>query len=300
MKAIYGAELSQQQKLLQIEQAFNNAFPGSGDEAVVPSSSWYPWIVATFDDLLIVEVNGRYYKVTYQQGEPMTFAPFVDWEEVEKREEWTTKSLMRRIKAAGVKAVGDWELEVLGVPFGSPTDKDRHREYFDANTKLHMDRYPNPAVHYYHGFNPDGTPQGMPEEIGEVQSTEVREDGVWYRVILDKASAFAKRVMDAAKKGLARASSGSAEHLYRVSPDGHIDNWPLIELSIFDMDESEGRRPANSYAVAIPVMKALFDRAGISYPDNLTRSEAQARGEQQRAAAVSRSKLRARLYMLED
>ena len=199
-----------------------------------------------------------------------------------------------------VKAAGDWELEVLGVPFGGPFDRDSDGEYFDKDTNLHMDRYPNPAVHYYHGYDPDGNPQGMPEEIGEIKATEVREDGVWYRVLLDKASEFAKRVMAAAKKGLARASSGSVEHLYRAAQDGHIENWPLIELSLFDMGESGERRPANSYAVAVPVMKALFDRAGIPYPDNLTRSEAKAKGEQQRAAAVSRSKLRARLYLLEE
>lgn len=206
-----------------------------------------------------------------------------------------------------IKAVGDWELEVLGVPFGSAYNKDKDGEYFDATTKLHLDRYPNPAVHYYHGYTPEGLPQGDPEEIGEVQSTEVRADGVWYRVLLDKTKEFAKRVMDAAKDGLARASSGSVEHLFRKSRDGHIENWPLIELSLFDIDPKEGRMPANNYAVALPVMKALFERAGISYPDNLSdddRSEAEAIGEQQRAEAEARGhqilQLKAREYLLGD
>ena len=204
-----------------------------------------------------------------------------------------------------IKAIGDWELEVLGVPFGSANDKDKDGEYFDAKTNLHLDRYPSPAVHYYHGMTPDGEPQGSPEEIGEIQSTEVRSDGVWYRVLLDKTKEFAKRVMDAARRGLARASSGSVEHLFRRSRDGHIENWPLIELSIFDIDEIAGRMPANNYAVASPVAKALFERAGIEYPDNLSDDDgSEARAGNARAEAVSRNRqilqLKAREYLLRE
>lgn len=299
MKAIYGEELSQEQELREIEMAFSSAFP-SQSAPVSPTADWYPWIVATFDDLLIVEVGGKYYKVAYQAGDEPTFAPFVDWEEVEKQEEWVTKSMGRMIKLSRIKAAGDWELDVLGVPFGSSSNKDRDGEYFDASTKLHLDRYPNPAVHYYHGFDPDGLPQGDPEEIGEVLSTEVRDDGVWYRVLLDKTKELAQRVMDAAKDGIAMASSGAAAHLFRRSRDGHIENWPLIELSLFDIDPAEGRVPANNYAVAVPVMKALFERAGIEYPDDLPRSEANAKGDKQRAAAVSRIQLKAREYLLRE
>lgn len=303
MKAIYGEELSQEQELREIEMAFSNAFPSRQDTPVSPLADWYPWVVATFDDLVIVEVGGKYYKVAYtEEGSDFVFVPFEDWEEVEKQEEWVTKATKRMIKLSRIKAIGEWELEVLGVPFGNYFNKDGHGEYFDASTKLHLERYPNPAVHYYHGYNPDGIPQGDPEEIGEVQSTEVREDGVWYRVLLDKTKDLAKRVMDAATAGLARASSGSVDHLFRVGRDGHIENWPVIELSLFDMDETIGRIPANNYAVAMPVAKALFERAGISYPDDLSRSKAKAKGDKQRAEAASRKhiQLKAREYLLGD
>jgi hypothetical protein len=295
MKAAFGTELSQEQELREVEMAFTNQFPSHD------AMNWYPWVTATFDDLVIIEVSGKYYKVAYtEDGGNLVFALFEDWEEVEKQEEWVTKSMNRMIKLSRIKAVGDWELEVLGVPFGSFFNKDKQGEYFDASTKLHLERYPNPAVHYYHGFDPDGYPQGDPEEIGEVQSTEVREDGVWYRVLLDKTKDLAKRVMDAAKEGLARASSGSVEHLFRRSRDGHIENWPVIELSLFDMDESVGRAPANNYAVALPVAKSLFERAGIKYPDDLPRSKAKAKGDKQRAEAASRIQLKAREYLLGD
>lgn len=211
----------------------------------------------------------------------------------------------KAIIPANIKAIGDWELDVLGVPFGSPLQRDAHGQYFDASTDLHLESYPTPTVHYYHGFAPDGHPQGDPVEIGKIKSTEVRNDGVWYRIILDKAQEFARRVMEAAKKNLARASSGTANHLVRVSQDGHITNWPVIELSLFDIDRSAGRVPANNYAVAIPVMKALFERAGIAYPDNLpdeNEPETKAKGEQHRAKVEQRTlqvQAKAKLFLLE-
>ncbi len=168
-----------------------------------------------------------------------------------------------------VKAVGDWELDVLGIPFGGPYNgKDADGERFSPQTNLHLDKYPYAPVVHYHGFNEDGTPTKAPEYIGKTESHEVKEDGVWFRVILDKASEIAKGIMQAAKEGLARASSGSVSHLTRIDKDGHIREWPVAELSIFDT--RGGMEPANNYAVAIPVNKALYEdiykQAGQSLP----------------------------------
>ncbi len=173
-------------------------------------------------------------------------------------------------KVAVVKALaspdGDrWELEVLGVPYGGPFGgKDAQGEYFSPATRLHEDKYPLPPVVYYHGLTPDGTPAGAPEYIGRTIGFEDRPDGRWYRVVLDRASALARRVWDAARRGIARASSGSVAHLVRRAPDGHIMEWPVAELSVFDV--GDGRRPANAYAIAVPVLKAIYSRAGVELP----------------------------------
>ena len=115
-----------------------------------------------------------------------------------------------------VKAAGDWELDVLGVPFGGPNGgKDAHGEWFSERTNLYLDRIKSTLAVYYHGYMPDGKPAGQPEIIGTIVTSEKRADGWWFRVILDRASEFAKRVWEAAKAGLARASSGSIAHLVR-------------------------------------------------------------------------------------
>lgn len=197
------------------------------------------------------------------------------------------------IKAAFVKAVGDWELEVLAVPFGGPKGgKDSDGEYFSDKTKLYEDQFSSPLVTYYHGYDATGNPQGEPAIIGRVDGRAQRKnDGVWYRIILDKASEYAKRIWEAARNGAARASSGSIAHLVRKAADGEILVWPIGEIALIDAD---GRRqPANSFAVAMPVMKAHYDQAGIDLPEiagEESEPEVEGKGEEQRPEAEPATK----------
>lgn len=173
------------------------------------------------------------------------------------------------VETGAIKAVGDWELEVLGVPFGGPlSGKDTDGQYFSRNTVTRNDIMPEIPVFYYHGMRPDKHgQQEFPELIGRAKFERVDSKGHWYRVILDKASAFAKRIWEAAKNGIARASSGSLQHLVRVARDGEIIHWPVAEMSL--IDATEGRAPANAYAVAMPVMKSDYKLANMVIPPDL-------------------------------
>lgn len=157
------------------------------------------------------------------------------------------------VKARNTKA---WELDVLGVPYGGPENgRDSDGQNFSKQTRLHEDKFPLPPVVYYHGMDEDGRSLGSPEYIGKTVGYEDRADGRWYHVILDETKDIARRVWDAAKNGIARASSGTAGHLARFADNGHIDEWPVVELSLFDAIGA--RQPANQYAVALPRLKAL-------------------------------------------
>lgn len=163
-----------------------------------------------------------------------------------------------------IKALDDWTLDVLGVPFSGPIfGRDLDGQRFTPDTKLHLDRF-NPLVLYYHAFDENGQPQGEPEEIGQIISHEQRPDGWWFKILLDQANDYAHRVWDAAQKNLARASSGTAEHLMRIADNGEILNWPMVELSL--LDAVEGRQPVNAYAVAVPAVKAHYHKANRPLP----------------------------------
>lgn len=165
-----------------------------------------------------------------------------------------------------VKAAGDWELDVLVIPYGGPNKgKDTDGEYFSQRTELFAEKFTNPLVTYYHGLSPEGKPDGNYEVIGEVQGKpQPKADGIWWRILLDQSSKFAKRIWEAARKGMAAASSGSIAHLVRTAKDGEILRWPLGEIALID---TEGKRkPANHFAVALPVMAKQYKDAGRSLP----------------------------------
>lgn len=164
-----------------------------------------------------------------------------------------------------IKSDGEWALEVLGVPFGGPNaGKDSDGEYFSQKTNTYQDHYKSVPAVYYHGYDEHGKPSSEPQFIGMAQYDRTDAKGHWYKVILNKASSYAQRVWNAAKQGIARASSGSITHLVRKERDGHITHWPVAELSIFDAIGK--RQPANQYAVALPVLKSVYAAAGLTWP----------------------------------
>ena len=174
-----------------------------------------------------------------------------------------------------VKAVGEWELDVLAVPFNRP---DSDGQTFDESTNFMLDAFSTPLVIYHHGVEPGKqTYSKTPTVIGKAQGVEVQPDGLHVRVILDKTLEWARRVWEAAKKGLAVASSDSISHLarldvggkqimYEKNRAGRISVWPLAGLSLWDRVEGN-LTPASRYAIALPAMKAMYREAGVPFPD---------------------------------
>ena len=124
------------------------------------------------------------------------------------------------IKIMAVKVAGDWELDVLAIPFDSV---DSDRQYFDANTEIMAETFKTPLLAYYHGILPDNT--GMqPEPVlpGKITNVEKQSDGWHVRVLLDKTLELAGKLWEAAKKGLLAASSGSIAHLARLEVGGKL------------------------------------------------------------------------------
>jgi hypothetical protein len=259
-----------EQEAQAVRSAFQALFASSAE--AVPSVIGTPYVMDVAKGFVIVDDKGKRFQVNYRgdQAKGYTFAPPEKWIPVEQV-----------YVPLSVKAVGDYELEVLGVPFGGPNGgKDSDGEYFDAASKLHLDKYKTPIVTYYHGLDAKGKPQGEPEAIATAEVKRTDDRGVWYRIVLDRAVDVAKKLWEAAKNGTLFASSGSLKHLVRVARDGHIDNWPTAEIALID---AEGKRqPANKFAVALPAMKAAYQRGGQSLPDiEPERSEAEGEGSEQ-------------------
>jgi hypothetical protein len=182
--------------------------------------------------------------------------------------------------AVAVKAVGDWELDVVPVPFGSSDNRDSDKQWFDHMTEIMEDVYSTPLVLYQHGVEQGAKDfQARPKAIGKSVpgSLEKRSDGWHVRVILNKAMKVAKDIMDAARKGLVAVSSDSISHIARLEVNGKLINyeknrpgriaiWPLAGFSLWELGNGNFQ-PSNRQAIALPVMKAMYRDAGIPFPE---------------------------------
>jgi len=173
------------------------------------------------------------------------------------------------------KVAGEWELDVLGVPFGGPIKgKDAHGEFFTAKSALMLKVGDQRPVFYNHGHDPANRKEDFPSPIGTAEYVGVRPDGHWFRVRLDRASDYAKAIMDAARKGIARASGGTISYLRRVVEwTGEILFWPLAELTLIDTVPGK-REPANDYAVV--QLRSAYKTLSIEIPDVFTADAADA------------------------
>lgn len=168
---------------------------------------------------------------------------------------------------ASVKAVGDMRLELKIAFHGPKGGKDSQGEYFDRNTDLDEENFPTPPVTYYHGFSGKGRPSGKPIFVGKSIKRETRADGHYITAQLKAGNEYAEKVYKAALAGQAVVSPGTVLHLTRPMPrkaDGHLEYWPIAEIAVWDF--KPGMEPANAWSVAVPVLKSLYEEAGITVP----------------------------------
>ena len=234
------------------------------------------WLVSTYEDYLIAEFDGKYYRIDYtRDGEEITFAGRADWVEVEEKREWVEKSKALKMAHFGgqlrVKVLADsheikrakkadkrmrpwkqyepFDHRILGVPFGGPIEgRDKEGEAFTKDTDIWLTKGDTVPITYYHGFGPDSPEevQDPPAIIGRAKYVGADDRGHWFEPRFDSEEPLTQRVMSTKAETL-RASSGGISHLVRVKAGGLIDVWPVGELAVFDMNE--WRLPANDFAV---------------------------------------------------
>ena len=159
----------------------------------------------------------------------------------------------------GIKAVQPQAqpgvLDVLIAPFWGPNNgRDAHGQYFSPATNFMHEVITEPPVFYYHGAE-------MGEQaalIGKSADRWVDDLGVWQTVMLDMTDANARRTWQASLAGNAYASTGVVPASLVVNQaTGEIEQWLIGEISLMVLDAQEGVEPANTYAIALPRLKAL-------------------------------------------
>lgn len=148
-------------------------------------------------------------------------------------------------------------LDVLIAPFWGPYNgRDAHGQYFTPSTEFMHDVIPTPPVFYYHGAE-------MGEDatlIGKSLDRWTDDLGVWQTVMLDMTDPNARRTWQASLAGNAFASTGVVPASLMVNHQtGEIEQWLIGEISLMVLDTQNDVEPANTYAIAVPRLKALRD-----------------------------------------
>ena len=140
-----------------------------------------------------------------------------------------------------IKAVTDDSFTIAGygVLFG---DKDVEGDTFTKNTDYMLDTVPEPVVLYDHA-------QELKSVFGRVTGVTEKEAGLWMEAQINRASDYAKQILELIKLGKLGYSTGSVAHLVERL-EGNIKRWPIYELSLTPT-------PAEPRTVGVEYLKGL-------------------------------------------
>jgi hypothetical protein len=300
-----------EERQYKLNDAFEQLYPSPKPIPMpVSEAEQRPYICDYYDDFVIVCDKGINYKVPYTlNGEKIEFVQRSDWKESISTRMWVASKKGNATTNYfygdayfgnfAVKAVGEWELDVLVIPFGS---RDSDGQWFDANTDIKEDAYSTPLAIYHHGIKQGA--RGLEENPIVIGSTlpgslKKQMDGWHLRLLLNKALQQAKDVMQAAYKKMVAVSSDSISHLarleiggkliqYEKNKPGRIAVWPLAGYSLWELGNGNFR-PANHRAIALPAMKAMYRQAGLPFPNLDTHGVAEAKMVRRRAEVKAKA-----------
>jgi hypothetical protein len=159
-----------------------------------------------------------------------------------------------------LKAVGDGRVGGHLVIFTNPTDRDSYGEFFTSRADYGLQYYQHQPVLYHHGQNDE-----LVTPIGIIDTLRMDDVGIYAEASLDvnhedpDIRQYARNAYQEVAAGKLFWSSGSANHLVRVTPDGEITQWYIVEGSLTPTPaEQRGRTYVEVLRAA---MRALEDES---------------------------------------
>ncbi len=145
----------------------------------------------------------------------------------------TTRHESIYFPGGALKAVGAGRIGGYLVIFTGADDRDSYNEYFTGQTDYGLNYYKNQPVLFHHGQNDD-----MVTPIGMIDTLTVDTKGVYAEAQLDinhedpTIRDYARTAYTQVNAGKLFWSSGSANHLVRVTDEGQITQWFIVEGSL--------------------------------------------------------------------
>ncbi len=133
-----------------------------------------------------------------------------------------------------VKALGDGRVGGLGVRFSGVGDTDLEGEYFTAETYYGAHDGDGADCWVHHGFPLITGKQGKDwaDHLLKPVKAKKQDMGIWVEAVCDMADEYEQKVYEMVEAGKLGWSSATAGHMRRVTDDGEITRWPIVEFSL--------------------------------------------------------------------
>ncbi len=158
------------------------------------------------------------------------------------------------------------------VVFTGPELTDSYGEFFTAKTDYGLDWYPQRPLLYQHGQDAAIGPR----PVGVIDTVKSDGAGIWVEAQLAEHARYLEDMRDLIEQRVLGWSSGTISYLARVTDDGEIVRWPIVEgsltptpaepLTIGDVTY-RAVNGAVIHTVTDIAAKAAYKSAGLTMPD---------------------------------
>lgn len=230
------------QSLTQQIDEIHDAWRSATRKPQVGASSIDSWITEIFDDSVIIDESGEFFRVGFtQDGEDITFDDRSEWQEVERQVEFVEKSARAFVRLTGKNPLKTLQKTkdalTVGnyiVLFGDPDTRDLEEEFFTQKTALDSPFTQTGILHvdWDHGHGPeiyDGLGPGKNDVLGVVKWDTAKADemGVWVERVLNLRNVYMEHIAPLIDADMVGTSSKAISKGVKITKDGEITQWPL-------------------------------------------------------------------------
>ena len=150
---------------------------------------------------------------------------------------WTHSPGWRPPSASTLKAVGNGgRYGAMAILFTNPSEplRDLASEYFSSSTSFAGTDNSRVVTMWNHGIPLGDRPifKRFADATFGLAQLKRLDNGIFGTITLDPADPLASALADLIEAGALKFSSGSGVEFVRRAADGHIRQWPVLELSL--------------------------------------------------------------------
>lgn len=189
------------------------------------------YVMEVYDNYMIVARDGKLWKAPYEMDESCKISDMKEWDEVELDIGFVSKFEPTLTAIKSVVIDGEEFIQAYGAIWGSPQQRDLHKEWFSKSTEELTSVFDQMGkIPFFFQHAADETIKST--VIGEVVEMSTDDIGLWYRARVREHEAYKRMVKPLLEEKKLYSSTGVLPAAKRVNKmTGQIVRWPIIEIT---------------------------------------------------------------------